>query len=69
MIFSAFGTVHYVLMVVGFLYRDDLDPEKIVIFLGLAQMVNSVGVILRSPVLLAMQSMREAFLRGLPRFG
>ncbi|XP_075249693.1 uncharacterized protein LOC142342292 [Convolutriloba macropyga] len=63
--YALFGTVSYSLAFYAYMIVTVEKIEELIFFLGIAQILNSFGVILRSPILLVMKPMRKSLKRGL----
>ncbi|XP_063711362.1 uncharacterized protein LOC134839670 [Symsagittifera roscoffensis] len=63
--YALFGTVSYCFVFYAFMILTSNNADDLIFYLGIGQMVNSSGLILRSPILLLMRPMRLALKRGL----
>ena len=63
-VFATFGVLQNITIVVGFAqFILGVDGDKTV--MGLGQLIGSVGIIIRAPVLLLLEPVRDAFSRGI----
>ncbi|XP_063717714.1 uncharacterized protein LOC134844830 [Symsagittifera roscoffensis] len=64
-VFAAFGSIQYTILFLAYLWRDFNNPKNTLILMGMAQIVGSIGIMLRSPILLFMKPMRAALKRAI----
>ncbi|XP_063722377.1 uncharacterized protein LOC134848796 [Symsagittifera roscoffensis] len=62
--YAIFGSISYCFVFYGFWLLVDYTVNDLIFYQAIGLQVNTLGIILRSPILLFMQPMREAFKRG-----
>ncbi|XP_063729426.1 uncharacterized protein LOC134857025 isoform X2 [Symsagittifera roscoffensis] len=62
--YAVFGSVSYCIVFYAFWLLEENTVNDLLIYQAIGQLVNTLGIILRSPILLLMQPMRNAFKRG-----
>ena len=67
-VYALFGSLQYTILALVFFWIDLSNPGQMLIFMGMAQIVGTIGVILRSPVLIFMKPIREALKRAVLSF-
>ncbi|XP_075247730.1 uncharacterized protein LOC142340865 isoform X2 [Convolutriloba macropyga] len=63
-VYAVSGTLQYSLLFLGFFVKDYENEEQGQFLLGMGYMIGSTGVIVRVPVMLMMEPMRHALVRG-----